>query len=288
MRNQVGLVAYADRFGGSLESLDRLLRGPLAGLFGSVHLLPFFTPYDGADAGFDPEDHTRVDPRLGTWDDVRRIGAAQETVVDVIVNHVSTQSPEFTDWVQRGDASPYAGMFLTLSTVFPTGATEEQLLRIYRPRPGLPFTPVTLRDGSRRLLWTTFMSRQADLDVRHDQTRRYLGRVIERLADSGVAMLRLDAVGYAVKTPGTSCFMTPETFAFIDEITAMARARRRRPRRSALPLPASSRDRAPCRPGLRLRGATIDLARAVRWRQHAAAAMARRTSAQRGHGAGHA
>jgi sucrose phosphorylase len=223
MRNQVGLVAYADRLGGSLEGLDRLLRAPLAGLFGSVHLLPFFTPYDGADAGFDPEDHTQVDLRLGTWDDVRRIGEAHETVVDVIVNHVSTRSPQFTDWVQRGDASSYAGMFLTLSAVFPAGATEEQLLQVYRPRPGLPLTPVTLRDGSRRLLWTTFTNRQADLDVRHEQTRSYLTQVIERLADSGVAMLRLDAVGYAVKTPGTSCFMTPDTFDFIDEITALAR-----------------------------------------------------------------
>ena len=39
----------------------RLLQGPLAGVFGGVHLLPFFTPIDGADAGFDPVDHTQVD-----------------------------------------------------------------------------------------------------------------------------------------------------------------------------------------------------------------------------------
>ena len=29
-------------------------------------------------------------------------------------------------------------MFLTFSNVFPDGATEEDLLRIYRRRPGLP------------------------------------------------------------------------------------------------------------------------------------------------------
>ena len=28
-------------------------------------------------------------------------------------------------------------------------------------------------------------------------------------------MIRLDAVGYAIKKPGTSCFMIPETFRFI-------------------------------------------------------------------------
>lgn len=31
-------------------------------------------------------------------------------------------------------------MFLTMSSVFPNGATEEDLTGIYRPRPGLPFT----------------------------------------------------------------------------------------------------------------------------------------------------
>ena len=34
----------------------------------------------------------------------------------------------------------------------------------------------------------------------------------------------MDAVGYAVKTPGTSSFMTPETFAFIASLTEEARA----------------------------------------------------------------
>jgi sucrose phosphorylase len=37
-------------------------------------------------------------------------------------------------------------------------------------------------------------------------------------------MIRLDAVGYAIKKPGTSCFMIPETFQFIAELTARAHA----------------------------------------------------------------
>jgi sucrose phosphorylase len=37
-------------------------------------------------------------------------------------------------------------------------------------------------------------------------------------------MVRLDAIGYAVKKPGSSCFMIPETFAFIQEISQQAAA----------------------------------------------------------------
>ena len=60
----VRLLTYADRLGGDLRRLGAVLDGPLADIVG-VHVLPFYTPFDGDDAGFDPVDHTAVDPRLG-------------------------------------------------------------------------------------------------------------------------------------------------------------------------------------------------------------------------------
>jgi sucrose phosphorylase len=225
LSNAVQLIAYADRFGGDLPGLTRLLRSPeLAGAFGGVHVLPFFTPFDGADAGFDPVDHTAVDPRLGTWDDVRDLARTHDVVVDLIVNHVSADSAAFQDVRARGDASPWAPMFLTMASVFPDGATEDELTRIYRPRPGLPFTPVRLGDRQ-RYVWTTFTPQQVDIDVRSEAGRAYLTSILDAVAAADVALVRLDAVGYAVKTPGSTSFMTPETFAFIEEFTAQARAR---------------------------------------------------------------
>jgi sucrose phosphorylase len=153
---------------------------------------------------------------------VARLSRSLDTVVDLIVNHMSTDAAQFRDVLDRGDASPWAGMFLTFDRVFPRGATEEQILRIYRPRPGLPFTPMVSRGSRRRLLWTTFTSRQVDLDVCDPQTERYLLGILELLAEHGVAMVRLDAVGYAVKTPGTSCFMTDETLDYVDKLCGQA------------------------------------------------------------------
>jgi len=218
MRPKVELIAYADRFGSGLAGLRGLLNGPLRGLFGGVHVLPFYRPYDGADAGFDPQDHTEVDERLGSWDDISALGGEYRVMADMIVNHVSSGSAPFQDWLARGDASQFAGMFLSYGTVFPGGATEEELLRLYRPRPGLPFAPYLLAGGRKALVWTTFTPQQIDVDVRHPVTRAYLLRVLDRLARAGVSHVRLDAVGYAVKTPGLSSFMTPETFKFIGEV----------------------------------------------------------------------
>ena len=223
MKNQAQLIAYVDRLpGGTFRDLRQLLGGPLHGAFGGVHVLPFFHPIDGADAGFDPIDHTQVDHRVGTWADVAALAADTEVMADLIVNHVSRHSPRFQDYDARGHDSPYAGMFLTCSRVFRQSASESDLLALHTIRPSLPFTIHDAAHGARLLLWTTFTSDQIDIDVRHPEGRRYLAEVLTRFHDAGITIIRLDAVGFAIKKAGTSCFMIPETFAFIDELTAQA------------------------------------------------------------------
>lgn len=223
MKNQVQLVTYVDRLAGTLQGLQALLQGRLRGLFGGVHLLPFYHPIDGTDAGFDPIDHTAVDSRLGDWNDVRALGLQLDVMADVIVNHISSRSPQFQDFSQRGRESPHSGMFLTFDRVFQGGATERDLLAVYRPRPGLPFTPMTLHDGSRRILWTTFTPEQLDIDVNHPSGVEYLENILNTFSSNGVRIVRLDAVGYAIKKAGRSCFMMPETFDFIADFSGRAR-----------------------------------------------------------------
>jgi sucrose phosphorylase len=213
------ILVYAERVGGNLGEIEQLLAGPLSD-FEGIHVLPFFHPYDGDDAGFDPIDHKIVDPRLGTWADFKRISQTHELTADLIVNHASALSPEFKDWQEKGEASEHDGMFLTFDVVFPNGATEEGITSFYRPRPGMPFTAYEVA-GKRRLVWTTFMPSQVDIDIKHAKGQQYLRNVLEALASGGVKVVRLDAVGYAVKTPGTDSFMTPETLDFVREITEL-------------------------------------------------------------------
>jgi len=224
MQNKVQLITYANRFGGdNLGDLFEMLQGPLRGLFGGVHVLPFYLPIDGADAGFDPVDHEEVDPQIGSWFDIAAIANQYDVMADVIVNHVSADSPRFRDYRSRGESSPYHGLFLTREDVFPNGFSDADMRRIYRPRPGLPFTKIVLEDGRERMFWTTFTSQQVDINVNDVEGRRYLDAVLSQLHNAGVRAIRLDAVGYAIKKPGTSCFMIPETFSFIDALTSRAK-----------------------------------------------------------------
>jgi sucrose phosphorylase len=225
MKNTVQLITYADRLGGGdIHTLHQLLKGPLAGLFGGVHILPFYYPIHGSDAGFDPIDHTKIDPSLGSWQDIKELGQDIELIADLIVNHISSSSPEFRDYYEKGDASIYSDLFLTMDSIFPNGATEADLLTIYRPRPGLPFSQITLKNNQKRLLWTTFSKQQIDINVLHPVGQAYLQSVLRTLHENGIRVVRLDAIGYAVKKPGSSCFMIPETFDFIADISRQAAA----------------------------------------------------------------
>jgi sucrose phosphorylase len=213
------LITYADRLAGDLPALRRLLDGDLRGVFDGVHLLPFFVPIDGADAGFDPIDHTAVDPRVGTWDDVFALTADHHVMADLIVNHVSAESATFVDWLSAGDTSSQAPMFLTPERVFGHLPSDAEVAAIYRPRPTLPFTSFTFADGTSRLVWTTFTDSQVDIDVEHELGWGHLIGILDRFHRSGITLVRLDAVGYAIKRPGTSCFLLPETLTFIDRLT---------------------------------------------------------------------
>lgn len=220
------LITYADRLGGTLSGLHELLRDEFDGLFSGVHILPFFDPIDGADAGFDPIDHTAVDARLGTWQDVANLGADYSIMADLIVNHVSSDSPQFRDVRENASTSRYWDLFLRKADVFPADSADspaaEEIRRIYRPRPGAPFTKIQLDDGSTVDFWTTFSSNQLDINVEVPAGRDYLDSILKQFAKARVREIRLDAAGYAIKRRGTACFMLPETFDFISELSKRA------------------------------------------------------------------
>ncbi|EGQ7972250.1 sucrose phosphorylase [Vibrio parahaemolyticus] len=223
MKNQVQLITYADRLtANGLDSLKKLLRGPLNGLFSGVHILPFFYPIDGSDAGFDPIDHAQIDPRLGSWENLKQLGHDTEIMADLIVNHASAKSPEFLDVLRKGQESEFWTMFLKEKDIFPDGITEEEAKQIYRPRPGSCFSPKQLQSGESVNFWTTFTDNQIDINVECPVGQAYLEKVLKLFAANGVKIIRLDAAGYAIKRAGTSCFMTDEAFAFVDELSKKA------------------------------------------------------------------
>lgn len=223
MQNKIQLITYIDRLGcKNISELESLFSTELKELFGGVHILPFYYPIDGEDAGFDPIDHLSVDPRLGNWENLKSLSNQVNIMADLIVNHISAQSVPFKDYLKKGEQSEFASLFLSFDKVFPEGATEKELLQIYRPRPGLPFTTYLFKNDLKKLIWTTFTQNQIDIDVNSKKGQAYLEQILETFKAAGITMIRLDAAGYAIKKKGTSCFMIEETFDFIDHLTQIA------------------------------------------------------------------
>src|SRR5207248_11762394 len=73
-----------------------------------------------------------------------------------------------------------------------------------------------LRSPPTRLILTSATRRQ----------KGYLDRILDQFQAAGIRSIRLDAAGYAIKKPGTSCFVIPETFDFIAKLTKQAHERR--------------------------------------------------------------
>ena len=222
IKNKVQLITYPDSLGGNLKVLKELLIKYFADIFkGGVHILPPF-PSSG-DRGFAPLTYEDIDPKFGTWEDIRRIGESFDILVDLMVNHISRQSHYFQDFVTVGRKSKYADLFITLDKIWPDGnPPPEDVAKIFLRKPENPFSTITIEaTGEQELIWTSFgtkdWSEQIDLDVRSALTRQLLAEFFKFFSQQRIKMVRLDAIGYVIKKPGTSCFMVePEVYEFID------------------------------------------------------------------------
>ena len=155
--------------------------------------------------------------------------SAYDVMLDLMINHISRQSPEFQDFERQGRRSPYADLFITLDKVWPDGdPPRADVERIFLRKPDSPFSTITIREtGERERVWTSFgsadWSEQVDLDVTSPATRKLITEWLRFLASQDVRIVRLDAVGYVIKKPGTTCFMVePEIYDFLGWVASEA------------------------------------------------------------------
>lgn len=212
LQNKIQLIAYPDCVGKDLKDLRRLLDEYFEGILYGVHILPFYP--SSADRGFAPLTHLEVDPAFGSWEDIRAIGKKYDLLVDLVINHMSTESEYFQDFLEKGDQSEWKDIFLDVDDLLSRheDLTDKALESTYRPRPSLPMHTFTLGDGTTRRLWCTFTNSQVDLDMTHQKTRDLMSDFIINLIKHNAKCIRLDAVGYTIKKPKTNSFLLPETF----------------------------------------------------------------------------
>jgi glycosidase len=187
----------------SLRTLHTFLRKHLAGIISTVHVLPFF-PYS-SDDGFSVIDYLSVNPSLGNWDDIDRLNPDFKLMFDAVINHVSAHSAWFERYI-RGDPA-FQDFFITVDP-----ATD--LSAVVRPRALPLLTPVETSRGVQRV-WTTFSSDQIDLNFANPDVLLRIVEVLLFYVEHGASLIRLDAIAYLWKKPGTSCIHLKETHTVV-------------------------------------------------------------------------
>jgi sucrose phosphorylase len=216
LENKIMLITYPDSLGGSLRSLEAVVNRYLKDAVGGIHILPFY-PSSG-DRGFAVVEYGRVDPAWGTWEDIDRLADRYALAADFMLNHISSQSKEFRDYMAKGDDSEYRDMFIRWDEFWPDGEPSQQELdALYRRRPGGgPFHIYIRDDGKEVKLWNTFFEQQVDINPFSKAAQDYYDRNLGEISRH-VPLIRFDAFAYASKKPGTSCFFVePEIWDVLD------------------------------------------------------------------------
>lgn len=147
LENKVMLITYADSMGKNLKELHTVLNTYYRDAVGGVHILPFFP--SSADRGFAPMRYDVVDEAFGTYEDIEAIGREYYLMFDFMVNHISSSSEYFQDFLKRKNESKYADFFIRYEEFWGKGApTQEQLDKIYKRKPRAPYIEVEFQDGT--------------------------------------------------------------------------------------------------------------------------------------------
>lgn len=168
-----------------------------------IHILPMF-PFS-SDDGFSIVDYEKIRLELGSWDDVKRISEHYDLMIDAVINHVSTRSVWFQKFLRC--EKPYSKYFITADP----GVDYSSVIR---PRPSPLLTPFRTKEGV-KYVWTTFSADQVDLNYRNPDVLVDMLGVLMFYAAHGARYLRLDAVGFVWKEPGTSCMHLKETHEIV-------------------------------------------------------------------------
>ena len=203
-QDDVVLITYGDSLmktgEAPLKTLHAFADSYLKGVVSTIHFLPFF-PWS-SDDGFSVKDFHRIDPALGSWEDVNAIGNDFGLMFDYVVNHFSSQGQWFASYLAAKEGFTDFAIEVDPLT---------DLSMVTRPR-SLPLLSEYKKDDGRRVhLWTTFSADQIDFNFKSLDVLEKMIEVLLLYAENGAGILRLDAIAYLWKEIGTSCIHLPQT-----------------------------------------------------------------------------
>ena len=215
-REMLGMQLYVGAFAGTLQGVkDKLDYIEHCGV-NYLHLMPLLeSPPERSDGGYAVSDFRRVQPELGTMEDLAALtDECHRRGISVCLDFVMNHTSEEHEWARRaraGDAEYQARYFFyddwtvpqqfeqTVPQVFPTTA------------PG----NFSWCGEAGKVVMTTFYPYQWDLNYRNPAVFNAMTENMLYLCNRGVDVIRLDAVPYIWKELGTNCRNLPQVHTLV-------------------------------------------------------------------------
>ncbi len=220
-QKMLGATGYVDLQAGNLEGIRQQISYYRELGLTYLHLMPLFARPEGEnDGGYAVSSYRDVDPPLGTMEELAQLAqelreAGISLVVDFIFNHTANNH-EWACKAKSGDLE-FQGYYWMFDKEEETTAWQQYLRLIFPDRGG----SFTWCEDVQKWVWTTFFEFQWDLNYSNPEVFRGMLAEMLFLANKGIEILRMDAVAFIWKRPGTDCENQPEAHWILQAYNAL-------------------------------------------------------------------
>ena len=201
------VICYGDNINSnqksSIQVFQNFFKKNLSKYFNAIHFLPFYP--SSSDSGFAVKDHYKIEKRIGSWSDIKKISKSSHVMADIVINHSSARGLWFKNFLKK--KRPGKDYFLTVNSKFNTS-------KVVRPRDHKLLKKIDIFRKS-DYLWRTFSADQIDLDFKNPSVLLRFIKIMVHLVSNGVTIFRLDAIAYLWKKNGTNCINLKQTHEIV-------------------------------------------------------------------------
>ncbi len=201
------VICYGDNINSnqksSIQVFQNFFKKNLNKYFDAIHFLPFYP--SSSDSGFAVKDHYKIERRIGSWSDIKKISKFSNVMADIVINHSSARGLWFKNFLKK--KRPGKDYFLTVNSKFNTS-------KVVRPRDHKLLKKIDIF-GKSDFLWRTFSADQIDLDFKNPSVLLRFIKIMVHLVSNGVTIFRLDAIAYLWKKNSTNCINLKQTHEIV-------------------------------------------------------------------------
>ncbi len=214
--DMMGMLMYTNCFGGTLKGVQEHLDYVQSCGVNYIHLMPLLeSPKDRSDGGYAVSDFRKVQPELGTMEDLADLSRdlherGMSLCLDFVMNHTS-EDHEWAIRARRGEREFQERYFFFDDWTEPNDY-EETVPQVF-PQTA-PGNFIWCGEAG-KVVMTTFYPYQWDLNYRNPTVFNDMTANMLYLCNQGVDIIRLDAVPYIWKTLGTNCRNLPQVHTLV-------------------------------------------------------------------------